>query len=240
LGLQVANNVQTLNQRPPLRQPRPQARDRFDAIIFDMDGVIVDSEPRHQRAFCEVFEEMGYGHNHGIDFAAYIGRSDRALWTDFVAQHRPPQPLEELLGWKQRRLIELLRQERPIFKGLPEFVAKLAARYRLALASGSNHAVIDTVLAMDELRRFFPVVSSVQDVGKPKPYPDIFLHAARQLGVAPDRCCVIEDSRPGIAAALAAGMEVVAITNSHPADTLAEAHRVVDSYEELEQLLLER
>jgi HAD superfamily hydrolase (TIGR01509 family) len=211
---------------------------RFDAIIFDMDGVIVDSEPWHERAFREIFHELGYSETHGIDFQAYIGRSDRALWLDFIEKHQPPHPLEELLAAKQNRLIALLRREQPIFEGLPDLLAKLAPHYQLAVASGSNHPVIDEVLAMKQLRRFFTVVASTQDVGKTKPAPDVFLHAARLLGVAPARCCVIEDSAAGVTAARAAGMEVIAITNSLPRDQLAHATHVVDTYETIERLLL--
>lgn len=80
-----------------------------DAIIFDMDGVIVDSEPWHEHAFREIFHELGYGENHGIDFQAYIGRSDRVLWLDFIAKHDPPHPIEDLLTAKQDRLIQILR-----------------------------------------------------------------------------------------------------------------------------------
>lgn len=211
---------------------------RYDAIIFDMDGVIVDSEPRHERAFREIFHELGYGENHGIDFRAYIGRSDRALWLDFIEKHRPPQPLEELLAAKQNRLIQILRREQPIFEGLPELVEKLARHYLLAVASGSNHPVIDEVLAMKQLRRFFSAVASTQDVGKTKPAPDVFLHAARLLGVPPARCCVIEDSAAGVAAARAAGMDVLAITHSLPREQLTGATHIVDTFEEIERLLL--
>lgn len=211
----------------------------YTAIIFDMDGVIVDSEPRHVQAFREVFHEMGYGENHGMDFEAYIGRSDRTLWMDFIASHRPPQPLEELLALKQNRLIEILHRDQPIFETLPDLVAHLAGHYRLAVASGSNHPVIDEVLAMRNLRRFFPVVASVQDVGgRGKPAPDVFLHAARQLQLAPEQCCAIEDSAAGVEAARAAGMDVIAITNSFPAERLRHATRVVNRYEEIEALLL--
>ena len=133
---------------------------RFDAIIFDMDGVIVDSEPRHERAFREIFEELGYGDRHGMDFAAYYGRSDRAFWSDFITKHQPPQSLDELLSLKQNRLIDILRREQPLFEGLPDLLEKLAPRYRLAVASGSNHPVIDEVLAMKQLRRFFSLWSA--------------------------------------------------------------------------------
>ncbi len=211
---------------------------RYDAIIFDMDGVIADSEPWHERAFREIFHELGYGERHGMDFRAYIGRSDRALWLDFIEKHQPPHPLEELLAAKQNRLIQILRREQPIFPGLPELLEKLAPHYRLAVASGSNHPVIDEVLAMKQLRRFFSAVASTQDVGRSKPAPDVFLHAARLLDVSPECCCVIEDSAAGVTAARAAGMDVIAITHSLPREQLAGATHVVDSYAEIERLLV--
>lgn len=210
----------------------------FSAVIFDMDGVIIDSEPRHERAFLDVFEQMGYGQTHGIHFEQYLGRSDRAVWVDFIAKHNPKWTLDELTAWKQNHLIEIIRREQPIFDGLPELVAKLAPRYRLAVASGSVHPVIEEVLAMKELRRFFPVVVSVQDVAHGKPAPDIFLRAAQLLGVEPTACCVIEDSAAGVTAARAAGMTAIAITNTLPAEKLTHASHVVRTYEEIERRLL--
>lgn len=210
----------------------------FQAVIFDMDGVIVDSEPWHERAFREIFQELGYGETHGIDFRAYIGRSDRALWLDFIERHDPPHPLEDLLRAKQTRLIEILRREQPIFEGLPELVDRLARHYPLAVASGSNHPVIDEVLAMKQLRRYFSVVVSTQDVGRSKPAPDVFLQAAKLLGQLPTDCCVVEDSAAGVTAARSAGMAVIALTHSLPRSELAHATHVVDTYEEVERLLL--
>jgi HAD superfamily hydrolase (TIGR01509 family) len=212
---------------------------RFKAIIFDMDGVIVDSEPLHERAFLEVFAEMGYAANHGVDFAAYYGRSDLELWVDFVAKHRPNQPLEELVEWKHSRLVKILREKQPIFPGLPELLEKCAARYRLAIASGSTHRVINEVLAMQNLRRLFLAVVSAEDVAEGKPAPDIFLRSAELLGVEARECCVIEDSAAGVAGALAAGMSVIAITNSLPAEKLARATSIVRGYAEIERLLIE-
>lgn len=210
----------------------------FDAIIFDMDGVIVDSEPRHELAFREIFREMGYGENHGIDFPAYYGRSDHALWVDFIATHNPRQSLEELTEWKQQRFLEIIAHDQPIFEGLPELVQRLSLNYKLALASGSFHPVIDTILAMKNLRTYFPVVVSVQDVPRGKPAPDVFLRAAELLKVEPEKCCVIEDSAAGVEAALAGGMTVIAITNSLPREKLGRAHHIVESYRELDGMLL--
>jgi HAD superfamily hydrolase (TIGR01509 family) len=208
------------------------------AVVFDMDGVIVDSEPLHEQAFLDVFDELGYAHRHGIHFPNYYGRSDEALWRDFIATHRPPQSFDELMNRKRTRLIDLLRRDQPVFDGLPELVAKLAARYPLALASGSPHPVIDEVLAMRGLHRFFKTVVSVTDVDRPKPAPDVFLRAAERLGIDPAVCCVIEDSAVGVTAARRAGMTAIAITNSLPAAQLEHATRVVDTYQEIEALLL--
>ncbi len=208
------------------------------AVIFDMDGVIVDSEPRHERAFLEVVEEIGFGQKHGMRFADYIGRSDQELWVDFVAKHKPPQTLEELLTMKRNRVVQILRRDQPLFQGLPELLESLASRYALALASGSERAIVDEVLSLRGLRRFFPVTVSASEIKHGKPAPDIFLRAARLLGVAPGKCWVIEDSKPGIAAGIAAGMKVIAITNTHQAKELRGAPYVVGSYPEIEAILL--
>lgn len=203
-----------------------------------MDGVIVDSEPRHERAFYQVLGELGYGENHGLRFADYIGRRDQELWIDFVAKHRPRQTLEELLARKRQRVVEILRRDQPLFLGLPELVEKLAARVPLALASGSERLIVEEVLNLGGLRRHFRVTVSGSDITKGKPDPQIFLQTATLLGLAPEDCWVIEDSKPGVAAALAANMRVIAITNTHPAEELRAATVVVRGYDEIERLLL--
>ena len=213
---------------------------QVQAIIFDMDGVIVDSEPRHERAFLEVVREIGYGDRLALRFADYIGRSDQELWQDFVAGHKPSQTVAELLAMKRRRLVDLIRLEQPVFDGLPELVERLAARYALGLASGSEREVVEEVLGINRLGRFFSAVVTDTEVQHGKPAPDIFLRAAELLNVPPQACCVIEDSKPGIVAGLAAGMEVIAITNTYPAEELRHATHVVRTYAEIERMLLEQ
>ena len=208
------------------------------AVIFDMDGVIVDSEPRHEQAFLEVVRSLGYGDNHGLRFADYVGRSDQELWVDFVKKNRPQQTLEQLLALKRERVVEIIRREQPLFEGLPELLEQLAPKFRLAVASGSERVVVEEVLALKKLRRFFSAVVTAGDVRQGKPAPDIFLRAANLLDTSPDHCWVIEDSKPGVAAGLAAGMRVIAITNTHPADELTHAHHIVKSYREIAELLL--
>ena len=208
------------------------------AVIFDMDGVIVDSEPRHERAFLEVLSEIGYADCHGLRFADYIGRADREIWVDFLARHNPVQTMEQLLEMKRERVVEIIRREQPVFDGLPGLIKKLATQYQLAVASGSERQVVQEVLSLEGLRGFFPVVVTSADVTRGKPAPDIFLRAAELLDVRPKDCWVIEDSKPGVAAGLAAGMQVIAITNTHPAAELGQADYVVSTYDEVERLLL--
>jgi HAD superfamily hydrolase (TIGR01509 family) len=202
-----------------------------------MDGVIVDSESRHEQAFVDVVREIGYGDRHGLRFSDYVGRTDHELWADFVSRHQPPQSMTELLDMKSRRVIEILLQEKPLFPGLPELVEKAAMKYPLALASGSERIIVDAVLSLRDLRRFFSAIITGSEIKYGKPEPEIFLRAAELLGVPPGTCWVIEDSKPGIAAGLAAGMRVIAITNTHTAAELAHATHVVSSYEEVERLL---
>lgn len=212
---------------------------KTEAVIFDMDGVIVDSEPRHERAFLEVVREIGF-ENHGLRFSNYIGRCDTELWLDFIERNRPPYTLQELLLRKRNRMVDIIGREKPLFDGLPGLIQKLSASYKLALASGSERAVISAVLAIDGLAQRFSAVVSSSEVPRGKPAPDIFLRTAELLGCPPEFCVVIEDSKPGIAAAHAAGMRVIAITNTHPASELSHATKVVSNYEEIERLLVPR
>jgi HAD superfamily hydrolase (TIGR01509 family) len=207
------------------------------AVIFDMDGVIVDSEPRHERAFLQVAREIGF-ENHGLQFSDYIGKSDQELWVDFMKRNNPPHPLAELLARKRQVVLEIIKQDEPVFDGLPELVEKLAASYVLAVASGSERPVVEAVLSLKGIGRFFSITVTSWDVRHGKPAPDIFLRAAELLEVTPGECWVIEDSKPGIAAAQAAGMAVIAITNTHCREELGHATHVVASYSEIEKILL--
>lgn len=228
------------SETPAVAGGDKQARLRGDyaAVIFDMDGVIVDSEPRHERAFRDVLEAIGYAENHGIHFPDYYGRSDRLVWSDFIERHDPPQTHAELMRLREERFLEIVVEDEPIFEGIPELVQALKGRYQLGVASGSGHTIISAVLGMKGLRDAFPTVVSSEDVEQGKPRPDVFLKAAELMGVEPKRCVVIEDSVAGVEAGLAAGMDVIAITNSFPRDALRRASVVIDSFAQIEKCLV--
>jgi HAD superfamily hydrolase (TIGR01509 family) len=112
-----------------------------------------------------------------------------------------------------RRLLAGYEERLPLLEGAREAVERLAARWPLGLASSSNRELIDLVLELAGLGRFFQVTVSSEEVARGKPAPDVYLETARRLGVDPDRCAAVEDSENGILAAKAAGMRVVAIPN---------------------------
>jgi HAD superfamily hydrolase (TIGR01509 family) len=136
-----------------------------------------------------------------------------------------------------RRMLARYEEHLPLIDGAAEAVERLAGSFRLAVASSSNRPLIDTVLATSGLARHFEVVVSSEEVARGKPAPDVFLEAARRLGVAPERCAAVEDSANGILAAHAAGMRVLAIPNTHyppAADALALADVMLTSLDELQ------
>ena len=210
-------------------------KDHIKAIIFDMDGVIVDSEPLHKESFLQIWKELGYGNNHGIHFPDFYGTSDRTVWKAFIDKHQPKMHIDELISLRKQRLIKLLRDKKPIFDGVLPLIQHLASYCPIGLATGSVHHIIDEILKMDELRQYFRCIVSSEDVSLPKPSPEIFLLASKKLNVEPKYCCVIEDTINGVKAGKAAGMYVVAITNTFSIDHLSKsgADLVCQSYTEI-------
>jgi HAD superfamily hydrolase (TIGR01509 family) len=146
------------------------------------------------------------------------------------------EPPEELNEEVVRRMLHRYREELPLIEGAVEAVQRLAAAFPLAVASSSNRPLIEAVLEQAEIAELFAAVVSSEEVARGKPAPDVYLEAARRLGVEADRCAAVEDSSNGIRAAHAAGMRVLALPNAHypPApDALALADAVVRSPHEL-------
>jgi HAD superfamily hydrolase (TIGR01509 family) len=186
----------------------------IEAVVFDLDGVLLDSEQVWDEVREELVKERG-GRWHDQAQTAMMGMSS-VEWSRYMHDELDlPEPPEEISAEVVRRLDEVYRKRLPLIDGAHEAVERLAARWPLGLASSSNREVIDLVLDLSGLARFFRVTVSSEEVPRGKPAPDVYLEAARGLGVPPERCAAVEDSHNGIRSAKAAGMRVIAIPNQH-------------------------
>jgi HAD superfamily hydrolase (TIGR01509 family) len=214
----------------------------IEAVVFDLDGVLVDSEHVWDAARRELAAERGLPWPEPAT-RDMMGMSS-VEWSRYMHDRvRLPEPPEEISAEVVRRLEEIYRRELPLIDGAAEAVERLAERWPLGLASSSNRELIDLVLELSGLTRLFQVTVSSEEVPRGKPAPDVYLDAARRLGVAPARCAAVEDSENGIRSAKAAGMYVLAIPNRvyPPAeDALGLADAVLTSVKELRPEIIER
>jgi HAD superfamily hydrolase (TIGR01509 family) len=214
----------------------------IEAVVFDLDGVIVDSEHVWDAAREALARERG-GRWHEEAQQDMMGMSS-VEWSrymhDVIGLEDPP---EEISADVVRRLEATYREELPLIDGATEGVARLAERWPLAVASSSNRPIIDLVLGLSGLDRFFRATVSSEEVPRGKPAPDVYLEAARRVGADPERSAAVEDSRSGILSARAAGMHVVAIPNMRfppGEEALAAANVVLSSIAELTPEVVER
>ena len=213
----------------------------IDAVVFDMDGVLVDTEHLWDEVREALTEEWGGRYTPEAQ-EAMMGMSSlewsRYLHETVGLRETPDVINEEVV----RRLLARYETELPVVEGAVEAVRSLDdAGLALGVASSSNRELIDAVLRRLELDGVFPVTVSSEEVARGKPAPDVYLEAARRLGVEPQRCLAVEDSTNGIRSARAAGMRVVAFPNRHfppAADALALAHAVVGSLGEARRVVL--
>ena len=213
----------------------------IEAVVFDLDGVLLDTEELWDEARRQIADERG-GRWREDAQRAMMGMSSPE-WSRYMHEEvGVPDPPEQITAEVVRRLEELYRQRLPLIPGALDAVRRLAAHRPLAIASSSNRPLIDLFLELTGTAGLFRATVSSEEVERGKPAPDVYLEAARRLGVDPTRCAAIEDSENGIRSAAAAGMKVVAIPNSvfPPGDeALTLAAVVVASLEELRPALLE-
>ena len=207
----------------------------IDAVVFDLDGVLLDSEAVWDSAREALARERG-GRWHDQAQRDMMGMSSTE-WSSYlhevVGLEESP---DEINAEVVERMAALYRERLPLVPGAVEAVERLSARRPLGLASSSNRPLIDLALELAGIAGRFEVTVSSEEVARGKPAPDVYLEAARRLGVAPGQAAAIEDSTNGILSARAAGMRVIAIPNSQfppRADALEAADVVLDSISEL-------
>lgn len=206
-------------------------RKSFQAVIFDMDGVLTDSEPLHVQAEKETFASCGVALKPS-DLYRYMGRTPRILIQGIIEQYGLNIRADALYPRHSERLRELYRSRAEPIPGVLKFLRRcLRQGLKLGLASSSEMGLIRIVLEKLQLSDSFDAVTSGDEAGRVKPDPDIFLLTARRLNCPPERCAAIEDSGAGVRAAKAAGMFCVGFkgTNS-PDQDLSPADLQVDDF----------
>jgi HAD superfamily hydrolase (TIGR01509 family) len=212
------------------------------AVVFDLDGVIIDTE--------QVWEEVrrGYVAEHGREFLAdsqtrMMGMSTPEWSAHLSADVGVPRAAEQVAAEVLGRMAERYRADLPLIPGSVDAVRRIADRFPVALASSSARILIDQVLETAGLAGVFRVTLSTEEVPRGKPAPDVYLAAVERLGLSPQVCAAVEDSSNGLRSAAAAGLAVIAVPHGvYPpaADALAAASLVIDGLDELTVEAVER
>ena len=213
---------------------------RFDALVFDMDGVLVDSEPLHMRATQSVLRPEGVDIPWEV-FTDYIGTTVEATWADLMVRYKLKGEFDDYLRRYEEAILFVLARKLEPEPGVWALITAARQRgKRLALASSSRQSWIAATLAGLAMTDVFEVIVSGEMAPHGKPAPDIYLEAARRLGVLPRRCIAIEDAPRGVTAAKAAGMYAIAVRTAYTdAADLAPADAIVNSLEEFDHALLD-
>lgn len=180
------------------------------ALLFDMDGTLVDSEQLHYRTWGETLRGHGVGDFPFDEFFRYVGVSNEQLAQEYIDSHRLPVSVEALVRQKQQLYLQLIPTLRPI-PGVRELLERMHRRYLLAVASSSDRVELEQILATLDLRHHFSEVVGGDMVRHKKPDPEIYRQAITRLGVAPHEAVAFEDSQAGVTAAKDAGIATIAI-----------------------------
>ena len=216
----------------------------LQAVIFDCDGILVNTEPLHYRAFQEVLVPLGLGHDFESYLEHFVGFDDRDAFIYAFREaglYLSPMTLDRLMEAKALALRDLIAQGVPSFPGVVELVKELMDRgVLMAVASGALRHEIDAFMASLGLNGVFHAIVAADEVKKSKPDPETYLLAIERLRqlqgsrrLDPMNCIAIEDTRAGIRSAKSAGLLVIAVTNSFSVPELTEADKVIDSLSEL-------
>lgn len=213
----------------------------IEAVVFDLDGVLLDTEELWDESRRQIAQERG-GRWRDDAQRAMMGMSSRE-WSRYMHDEiGVPDPPEEIDAAVVGRLEDLYRERLPLIPGALEAIRRIAECGPLAIASSSNRALIDLFLELTETAGFFGATVSSEEVERGKPAPDVYLEAALRLGVDTPGCAAVEDSENGIRSAAGAGMSVIAIPNAvfpPGEEALLLAAVVLHSLEELQPELVE-
>ena len=215
-------------------------RERIGGIIFDLDGVLIDSMACHRAAFQTVFAEHGI---HDFDYAFYAGMRTPDVVADVfrrAGSSAGSETMAEIASRKSTLARELIAGKKPLMEGCPDVLWEMSKQYRLALATSGTRAAVAAFLQLADCHAVFSSVLSGEDVRQAKPDPEIYRRSIEALAMEAADCVVVEDAVAGIEAARAAGARVVGLAGTCPEAALSQAGacRIIQGLPELPTLLL--
>lgn len=206
------------------------------AVIFDMDGVLVDSEPWHYEIESLLFKRLGLNVSDELHHT-YIGTAGDLMYSDLKERFDISMSLAELLMWDEEYRIDIFKRMEDIkpCPGIPELLKELkSSNIKTAVATSSVPGIVDIILKKCGIDTYFETVVTTEMAGKSKPAPDVFLLASKQIGVAPSNCVVFEDSYNGIRAAKSASMYCIAYQpNNELIQDTSEADKLIYSFKDI-------
>ena len=209
-------------------------------VIFDMDGVLVDTGPFHKQAWYDLAAREGWQMKDEF-FAATFGMKNDLIIPMLVSYDVGPDELADFSDWKEQRYRELIAGKVELLTGAGELLRQLkSSGFALAVGSSAPRVNIDFIMDSVAIAEVFDATIGSEDTSRSKPDPDTFLQAAMRLSLKPQCCVVVEDAVAGVQAAKAASMAVVAVTNTCSPEALAQADKIVDSLSELKVSDFER
>jgi len=215
-------------------------RSSTKADIWDMDGVIADTAPYHLKAWQEVFQKRGANFTEE-DFRHSFGQRNDTIIRNALGKEVSQDEIDVIANEKEESFRRRIRQNLKPLPGVIKLIRSLVKyEFKLALASSAPIENIQLLITGLGINNCFQCIICDKDVTEGKPNPQVFLLAAQKLGVEPKNCIVIEDAIAGVSAAKKAGMQCLAITNTHPRASLMEAVLIVDTLEEVSVNDLER
>ena len=210
------------------------------AVIFDMDGVLIDSEPFHLVVNEKIFANLGINLDED-EYQTFIGTTHNDMWTTIKERYNLPQSVPELVDMQVSGNINYIKSEEiEAIEGVPDLLSEIAfENIKIGIASSSPTEVIELVINKLRISNYFSAIVGGEELKKGKPAPDIFLQAAKLLNSEPADCIVIEDSENGVLAAKAAGMKCVGFKNPNTGNQdLKKANLIVENYGSLKVSIL--
>ena len=201
------------------------------AVIFDMDGVIIDSEPIHFEVDMQTMREFGVNISKD-ELNKYVGTTNEYMLNDLINKYKIQKSIKEILEYKMELTIRRIKETKiNAISGIPELLISLKHNnIKTAIGSSSPKELIITVIEKFQLGKYFDCIVSGDEVKEGKPKPDIYLEVSKRIGVNPEECNVIEDSRNGVLAAKNAGMKCFGFRNVNSGNQdLSKADIIVDS-----------